>query len=212
MSQLGPEKAHIFRITHVDNIPWILKHGLHCKNCAKSDPNFVPIGLPELIQKRIAHRVPIPPGGVLGDYIPFYFTPWSIMMYNIRTGYNGVIKRTNNEIAILVSSLHKLQRMDVPFIFTNAHAYMNESEYFDNLDKLERIDWQLLRNRDFKNDPEDPGKLGRYHAEALVHRHVPVEALSGIVCYDANSDAAIKAETEKLGRNVVVKILTGWYF
>lgn len=29
---LNPEKALIWRIVHRDNMPWILKHGLHCGN------------------------------------------------------------------------------------------------------------------------------------------------------------------------------------
>ena len=45
MAKLGPEHAHIFRITHIDNVPWILKHGLHCQSSGTKDPNFVPIGL-----------------------------------------------------------------------------------------------------------------------------------------------------------------------
>ena len=31
MSSLSPEKALIFRITHIANVPWILANGLHCE-------------------------------------------------------------------------------------------------------------------------------------------------------------------------------------
>jgi hypothetical protein len=55
MSNLGSEKALIFRITHVDNIPWILDYGLHCRNSKVFDPNYHEIGNPDLIDKR-AHR------------------------------------------------------------------------------------------------------------------------------------------------------------
>jgi hypothetical protein len=30
------------------------------------------------------------------------------------------------------------------------------------------VDWPLLQKRDFKRDPDDPAKLERYQAEALV--------------------------------------------
>src|ERR1043165_2475032 len=140
--------------------------------------------MPDLIAKRSHRVVEIPPGGTLADYVPFYFTPWSVMMYNIKTGYNGVIKRANSEIAVLVSSLHHLKSIGVPFLFSNAHAYMAESDLFSHVADLERIDWPLLRGRNFARDPNDPGKLGRYQAEALVHRHVPINALLGITCYD----------------------------
>jgi len=77
---LTPEKALIFRIVHRDNIPWILDHGLHCKKSKVLDPNYVEIGNLDLISKRDTHPVVPPPSGTLGDYIPFYFTPFSPMM------------------------------------------------------------------------------------------------------------------------------------
>ena len=49
---LNPEKALIFRITHIDNVPWLLDHGLHCRNGGLTDPSFRSIGNPELIDKR----------------------------------------------------------------------------------------------------------------------------------------------------------------
>ena len=34
---LNPEKTLIFRITHRDNLPWILENGLHAPNGALFD-------------------------------------------------------------------------------------------------------------------------------------------------------------------------------
>ena len=62
---LNPEKALIFRITHISNVPWILRNGLHCKNSDVRDPNFVRIGNLELIQRRTGRSVLVPPGGSL---------------------------------------------------------------------------------------------------------------------------------------------------
>jgi ssDNA thymidine ADP-ribosyltransferase, DarT len=101
-TDLNPGKALIFRITHVDNVPWILDNGLHCRSSAILDPNFINIGNLELIDKRQHRFVEIPPGGTLSDYIPFYFTPFSPMMLNIKTGWGGITKRLNQEIVILV--------------------------------------------------------------------------------------------------------------
>jgi len=49
---LKPEKALIFRITHRANAPWLLRHGLHCRNADVQDPNFVTIGHADLIASR----------------------------------------------------------------------------------------------------------------------------------------------------------------
>jgi hypothetical protein len=121
---LNPQKALIFRITHRDNVAWILDHGLHCPRSPTHDPNYVQIGNPELIDKRFSHLVQHQVGGTLGDYVPFYFTPFSMMLLNIKTGYNGIRKRANDEIVILASSLPRLKALRIPFLFTNIHAYM----------------------------------------------------------------------------------------
>ena len=94
---LNPEKARIFRITHRDNLPWILDHGLHAQKGASFDAHHRSIGNQDLIGKRTTHVVSVSPGGTLSDYISFYFTPFSMMLYNIHTGYN-VPKIPNEEI------------------------------------------------------------------------------------------------------------------
>ena len=212
MPTLGPESAYIFRITHVDNVAWMLRHGAHCRSSPTRDPNFVRIGNPELIEKRTSHPVTIPPGGTLADYVPFYFTPWSIMLLNIKTGYKGVPQLPNRDVAIFVSSLHKLSKLGRRFVFTNSHAYGAESDFLSDLSDLDQIDWPLLRSRNFANDPEDPGKKGRYQAEALVHRRVPVEAFLGIACYDADVQSRLTGVAEVAGADVSIQALPNWYF
>lgn len=110
-----------FGIIHRDNVPWILDHGLHAANSGVLDPNFRNIGNPDLTEKRTHRSVRVGPDGVLSDYIPFYFTPFSIMMYNIHTGYN-VRPVPNEEIVILVSSLHMVTKLGISFVFTDQHV------------------------------------------------------------------------------------------
>jgi hypothetical protein len=112
---LNPDKALIWRIVHRDNLPWILDNGLHCANSAVLAPNYVNIGNPDLIDKRRHRMVPIAQGGTLADYVPFYFTPFSVMMKNIYSGW-GVPQRRNEEIVILVSSLPHVRSLGLPFV------------------------------------------------------------------------------------------------
>ncbi|ADE16436.1 conserved hypothetical protein [Nitrosococcus halophilus Nc 4] len=209
---LNPVKGLIFRITHRDNILWILDHGLHCPNGTVFDHNFVPIGNPELIDRRHHREVPIPPGGVLGDYVPFYFTPYSPMMYNIKTGYGGVKKRRNDEIVVLVSSLHQVAKEQRKFVFTDRHAYLRAANFYNNINDLNLVDFKLLRSRDFSRDVEDPEKIERYQAEALVHQSLPVQALLGIVCY--TKAVADEVQSVLRVRKITMRTLVkpSWYF
>lgn len=212
MSGLTPEKALIFRITHIANVPWILDHGLHCRSAVTFDPNYREIGNPDLIAKRKTREVPIPPGGVLSDYVPFYFTPYSPMLYNIKTGHGGVRQTPMAEIVFLVSSLHALVEHEIPFVFTDSHAYLQTAEYFGDLAKIRRIDWRLLQSRDFKRDPNDPGKFERYQAEALVYRHLPVAVLTGAICHGPSQETWLRAEMQNRKIGLKVAALPRWYF
>ena len=212
MSNLNPDKALIFRITHVSNVAWILANGLHCSNSAHSDPNYVSIGNSEIITRRAARIVPVAPAGTLSDYVPFYFTPYSPMLYNIKTGRVGIMQRPMSEIAILVSSLPEIQRLAIPFVFTDRHAVLEAAEFFNHLDRLDRIDWPRLRARDFRRDPDDPGKFERYQAEALIHRHVPITAILGIICYRNEEQTKIETICGTLNLRPKVLCKPDWYF
>jgi hypothetical protein len=208
---LTPGKALIFRITHRDNVPWILDNGMHARNGARFDPNFRNIGNVDLIDKRSRRVVGVPPGGTLSDYVPFYFTPHSVMLLNIMTGYN-VKKVPGEDIVIFVSALPRVSDHDIPFVFTDQHAYPPMAKYFTDLASLGEIDWPLLQSRNFKHDPDDPGKKERYQAEALIWKQVPVAALQGVCCYTAAVEQDLRVEIERRGLAVKVATRQGWYF
>jgi hypothetical protein len=213
MVDLTAERARIFRITHIGNIEWILNNGLHCNNSPTKDPNFVQIGNPDLINKRAARVVPAPTGGTLDDYIPFYFTPFSPMLYNIKTGWNGIQKRPMREIVILTSTLHDLALNNVGFTFTDRHAYLQLARFSSQLAELAAwIDWKILRARDFARDPNDPGKFERYQAEALALGHVPLPALNGVVCHGAEEEAHLRDLVQNAGVEFSVAARPNWFF
>ena len=209
---LNPTKALIFRIVHVRNLPWIIDNGLHCPNSDTQDPNYVSIGNASLIEKRAHRTVPILPNGSLSDYVPFYFTPLSIMLYNVKTGYGGIAKRDNEEIAIIVSSLHRLKEIGLPFVFTNQHAYAVDTDFYSDIEDLSKIDWPLLQRRDFKTDDTDPGKQLRYQAEVLVHRHVSLNAILGVCCVNDTIKKDLDAQLNNRQERVVIKTTPQWYF
>ncbi len=147
---IAPEKAWIFRITHVENVPWILQNGLHCRNSQKRDPQYHEIGNLDLIDKRARRAVPLPPGGVLSDYVPFYFTPFSPMLLNIKTGHRGIPQKPMSDIVIFVSSLPKLMELGIPFVFADRHAYVAAAQFSNDLKDLGRIDWKDLEGKGFQ--------------------------------------------------------------
>ncbi|MEC8812586.1 MAG: DUF4433 domain-containing protein [Pseudomonadota bacterium] len=211
-SNLNPQKAFIWRITHRQNLPWILANGLHAGSSTVQSPNWVVIGNQDLINRRAYRLVPLPPGGNLNDYVPFYFTPFSPMLYNIHTGRGDVRQVANSDIVILVSSLHHVAAQGLPFVFTDRHAYPVTANYFNDLSALNQIDWPLLQQRNFQRDPDDPEKVERYQAEALIHRQLPIGALLGAVCYTEQVKLELEQQANRLGVQLDIRCIPGWYF
>jgi len=210
---LTPEHGLPFRITHAANVPWLLVNGLHAANGTLSDPNFIAIGNPDLIDKRTRRAVPIPPGGTLSEYVPFYFTPKSPMLYNLKTGYRGLTKRSNDEIAILVSSCQSMAARGVTMLYTDRHAYVVTATWTrDAADLTTLIDWDILCGHDFARSDSYPDKMERYQAEALAHRFVPPDALLGIGCASERVRPAMDAAVQHAGAKVRVVVRPGWYF
>lgn len=209
---LRPEKALIFRITHRRNLPWLLDHGLHCPSSNAKDGKFITIGNQDLIAGRTTRQIATGPGGVLSDYIPFYFTPYSPMLLNIVTGRN-VQQRQKTDIVILVSSLAKVEEAAIPYLFTDRHAYLINTNFSSNRDDLATmIRWDLLQTRDFKRDAEDPEKSERYQAEALIHKHLPVDALLGVVAYNDTVIDEIQALVDERQLDLGVYSRPSWFF
>lgn len=209
---LNPDKALIWRVTHYDNMPWILQNGLQAAYGRLRCPTWKVIGSQDLIVRRGSRKVPLAPYGVLNDYVPFYFTPFSPMMYNIYAGRGGVEKVPNQDVIILVSSLHKVADLGLKFVFTDRHAYTCMAKFYNDLAELQKIDWGLLQRRDFKRKPDDPGAIERYQAEALVHSHIPLQGLKGAICYSEHVQQQLQGMAEQLGQTLPFHCRPNWYF
>lgn len=211
--KLTSEKAYIFHLVHVENVPAILRRGaLVCRHSPDQEPEYVNIGNASLIERRARRVVDVEPGGTLSDYVPFYFTPSSIMLYNIKTGHGGITHRPKSDLIFFVSSLHRLGELGLPFLFTTQHAYAAATKFYSEMADVQQIDWPLLQSRNFKTDDADPGKALRYQAEALVHQSVPLGAVLGLAC----ADSAVKAQLDSMcaaaGATLTVKVTPHWYF
>lgn len=209
---LSADKARVFRITHIDNLACILRDGLCCRSSGYFDPNYRNIGNPDLINRRASRSVPIPPGGTLDDYVPFYFTSRSPMLLNIKTG-KGVAPVAMRDIVIMIASLRALAGNGVQFVYTDRHAYLAKAHFSSDVTELAtRIDWRILQESDFKYDSQDLGKMERYQAEALIYKRLPFDEIAGILAYDDAQMRQIKSSIEAAGYSTPVMVDPRFFF
>lgn len=113
---------------------------------------------------------------------------------------------------ILVSSLHRVHQLGLPYLFTDSHAYYRWANFYRDRADLDKIDWTLLQQRNFKRNPDDPAQFERYQAEALIHQHLPINALLGIVCYTEQLKLNIEQQVQARGLKLQIHAKRGWYF
>jgi hypothetical protein len=211
MTQLTAEKALIFRIVHRDNIESIFRHSLQSISSLEPDSSYTSIGNDEIIDRRKHKQISLGSGGNYSDYIPFYFTPYSIMMHNILTGFNVPMLK-KEDILIVVSSLIDMDARGYEYVFTNQHALsQTDLQFFNKLEELSAIDWELLNSRDFKRDPDDPGKLLRYQAEAMIKGNLPLSEIRGLVCYNETIQEELSRQAAQQNLDLTIKVLPKWY-
>ncbi len=98
-----PVQPKLYHITHVDNLPAILAAGglqSDAAMMAQGGPS-ASIGMSSIKQRRLGLPVRCHPGDHVGDYVPFYFCPRSIMLYLIYCANHPELTYRGGQGAIL---------------------------------------------------------------------------------------------------------------
>lgn len=192
-------KIAIYRMTHIENMPHILKFGITHKDSSNSNPNFITIGDVSLIDTRSKKEVIVDNGDqkyqnankiILGDFIPFYFGIRMPMLYVMQNGGNFVEKATPPEdIIYLACPLKNIIQSDIVYYFCDGHATDNLTTFYDKtkIDQLpEIINWDAVQASYWGGQ----GNLNikrKKQAEFLAGSDLPPDYLIGFVCYNENA-------------------------
>lgn len=125
------------------------------------------------------------PGGVVADYVPFYFASRSPMLYSIHAGGVPSFTGDSHDIVYLMSTVEQLRSAGLSLVFTDRNAVLElalHSAQVSDLDTL--VDWELMRATYWADTDADPDRKERRMAECLVHRSVPWSAVTSIAVFD----------------------------
>jgi len=203
----------IFHITHIDNLAAIVAEGgLRCDREA-TERALAKVGIAHkhIKERRAKRRVPIGPGGTFDDYVPFYFAPRSPMLFSINGGRVDGYSDGQRSVVHLVSSAEAVSAADAPFVFADGHADMDLSEFFDDLDDLNKIDWKIMKAGYWADTDEDGDRKRRRQAEFLIHRFAAWSLVVKIGVLDTEMAERV---TEILGgaETPLVSVERGWYY
>ncbi len=203
-----PPNPAIYHITHLSNLPGILRDG-----CLWSDSERIRlsvestnIGHRHIKERRLKRAVSVAAGGTLGDYVPFNFCNRSVMLYAVYRGHPDY-SEGQEEILHLVSSVQTATTLTQPWAFTERHADLAYAAYFDDLRKLSEVDWRVMP-MDYWAGSDDTRE--KRQAEFLVHKCFPWSAVEQIGVRDATVAASVQALLG--GNHPPVQVHPGWYY
>lgn len=197
----------LYRIIPIDNLEYDLNNGLYSKLNAPDNPDRTIIGNSEIISERDRRIVKCYPETVVNNYVPFYFSFRTPMLYNVITGH-GVPKRSQKDIIYICTSLTVLANDENQWCFTDGNAAKTITKFYNELSKLNKLDWRSINTTDFRidNADGDEDRIRKKHAEFLVKDYVSSENIQSIVVFNQTSKKEAKAIMEKSNREIDILV------
>lgn len=220
-----PNPVRLFHITAIANLPDICVAGaLLSKNSgASAGIAYQNIAHQGAQGARSVRPAPNPPGGVVHDYVPFYFAPRSPMLLAINGG--GVVgcPWRQQDIVHLETTVERITAGGVPFVFYDRNATIFYSVAYTDLAHLDAIAWDLLTEAPtldgfcqfWQNNARKPryaDRMERRQAEFLVKDSVPLEQFIRIGVIDDQRAKEVSAILAQHGLELPIEVKHEWYF
>jgi len=222
-----PRPVRLFHITALDNLATICQQGMLFSKVKNKQ-----LGLQ---YNNIAHNgaqvartgklVSNPPGGVVHEFVPFYYAPRSPMLSAIH--HDKVAGCTYNQTDIIHFETNiesALQNGLKEFVFYDRNATLGYSECFTDLKELATaVDWHTMTEtprldgfcKYFFNSHADPRYIDRMEkrqAEFLIKHQVPLSWFTRIGVANEQKEKQVRDVLAKFGLNLTVDVKSDWYF
>lgn len=190
----APQPTPIYRLVHVDNLAALLAQGrLHAPHHAPAHGTpYRTIHDANVQANRRIKDVPCGPGGTVHDYLPFYFGPLSVMLLQLKTGQVAGYNEGQEPLIYLRTTVQAVAQAGCPFVFTDGHGLAKFTRWFDDLAHLDVVDWPLVRDRYWRDTPEDNDRKRRKQAEFLVWQGLDWDLLDGIGVFSASMQQRVR--------------------
>ncbi len=213
----APDRPKIYHITHVDNLGGIVEDGgLACDReiLTRGGP-IQSIGMSGIKQRRVeeldihCHR-----GTKVGDYVPFYFCPRSVMLFVIhRANHPELTYRGGQEpIVHLEADLYRIIRWAEangrPWAFSLSNAGAYYTEFRSRTDELEQLDWTAIAAREFRAAQVKERK----QAEFLVYERFPFDLVERIGVQSVGVHTRAAAAIARADHRPTIEVRPDWYF
>ena len=212
-----PAKPKIYHITHLRNLPQIVEAGKLWSDAKRIEIGLEcdVVGMSHIKQRRLKEiEVDCHPGTHVGDYVPFYFCPRSIMLFILHRGNHPDLDYSEGQAPIvhLQADLQSIVRWAEDngrrWAFTDRNAGTYIARFFNRIDQLHEVNWEAVAANDFRNIVIKEGK----QAEFLVHTSFPWRLFEAIGVHDHSALAGVQQAIGKAANRPVVGVKPDWYY
>ncbi|CAN7343320.1 DUF4433 domain-containing protein [Acidovorax delafieldii] len=221
-----PQPVRLFHITAIGNLPALCRAGalLSKTQCAAEGVAYQNIAHAGAQGVRAAKQVALPPGGLVHDYVPFYFAPRSPMLSAIHNGRVAGCDLRQQDIVHLETSVERVTAGGVPFVFFDRNATRAYSKPYNDVAQLaDAVAWDLITEhpaldgfckyfQDRHQDERYVDRMERRMAEFLVHGRVPLAAFTRVGVCNTPQAQAVQAILDAAGVPLRAEVKTDWYF
>lgn len=219
-----PHPLRIFHITPIPNLVGITKSKKLYANSVlrKKKLQHANIAYQGAQGKRATKLVAKPPGGVIHDYVPFYFAPRSPMLAAINAGLVEDCIHRQPDIVHFVSTVEAVVEEGLDFVFYDHNATLNFAKCFNDLADLDKIDWDLFFEAplldgycqyyfDNVNNLRYIRRKATRQAEFLVHKTFPLSLIDCVGVYSKEKAAEVQEIFDDADIDIPVEVKTAWY-
>ncbi|MBU1052857.1 MAG: DUF4433 domain-containing protein [Proteobacteria bacterium] len=212
-----PAQPKIYHITHVDNLASIAAAGFIEADGRRigMGGDQTSIGMTDIKRRRLFEiEAHCHPHTRVGEYVPFYFCPRSIMLFIIYKNNHPDMSYRGGQEPILhlqmdmLSSIRWANENNVRWAFTDRNAGGYLADFFNDLTDLEKIDWNAVMATDFRDMQIQEGK----QAEFLIHDVCPWHLVEKVGVLNEKVLNQVNAILKNARHKPVVDIEKTWYF
>lgn len=211
-----PEHPKIYHITHIENLPKIVDSVLWSDaERIRQGLNCTTVGMSEIKRRRLEElEVDCHPGTKVGEYVPFYFCPRSIMLFLLHKGnhvdlaYRGGQRPIVHLEADLRSVIEWADAVGKRWAFSNGNAGARYTQFFDDTEMLGVLDWSAIEKTDWR----DPIVRERKQAEFLVEDSFPWNLVERIGVIDGSWAQAVAEIVREADHKPEIAVARHWYY
>ena len=211
-----PENPKIYHIVHGNRLSSIVNDGgLNCDavmvNRQETGTN---IGMSSIKQRRLLRPLPCYPDTCIGDYVPFYFCPRSVMLYVIwRANLPELPYKGGQEpIVHLEADLHSVvdwaDENERRWAFSLSNAAACYTQFRTHLNDLNDIDWNAV----YANNWRDCTVRGAKQAEFLVHHFFPWHLVTRIGVISSDIRNRVARVIHSAPHKPRIEVQRSWYY